>query len=127
MFDFKSMGAVASLMKNKDQLEAAGKRVKERIEALRVEGSAGGGVVRAVVSGKLEMISVSVDPAVGSGFGAGEDAKRMAENLIVEATNDAVKKARDEAAAIIQTEIQALGLDESMPGIAQALKGMLPG
>ena len=41
---FKAMGAITGLMKNKDKLEDAGRRIQAELEALRVEGEAGGGV-----------------------------------------------------------------------------------
>ena len=48
-------------------------RVEEELTAARVEGSAGGGVVRAVVSGKRELVSVTIDP-VGRRPGRRRDA-----------------------------------------------------
>lgn len=130
MFDFKSMGAIAGLMKNKDQIEAAAQRVKERIEVMRVEGSAGGGAVRAIITGKMRVESIDVDPSVGAGFGAhpgsNEDAKRMAQDLIAQAVNDGLQSAQDEIARLIQAELQDLGIDESVPGLSKLVKGMLP-
>ena len=38
-------------------------RVEEELQAARVEGSAGGGVVRAVVTGKRDVVSITIDPS----------------------------------------------------------------
>lgn len=117
MMDFKTMGAIASLLKDKDKLVAAGERVKAKLEALRVEGSSGGGAVRVVVTGTQTVVGVSVDPSVGSGFGGGADAQEMAEKLVADATNDGLKRAREEAQRIIEAEMKELGLDQAMPGL----------
>ena len=45
MFDkLKTMGAVASLLKDKDKLREIGTRLKQRAEEVRASGEAGGGV-----------------------------------------------------------------------------------
>ena len=60
----KSMGAVASLLQNKDKLEAVGTRVKQRVDELRVEGSSGQGAVRATVTGTMAMVGLHLEPAL---------------------------------------------------------------
>ena len=51
MFDkLKAMGAVANLMKNQEGLKVAAARVREKMENTRVNGEAGSGAARAVVS-----------------------------------------------------------------------------
>ncbi len=124
MFDsLKSMGAIAGLLKNKDELAAAGKRVQERMEALRVTGEAGGGAVRAVVTGKMRVESIRIEPAAAKGFGADDETRHMAESLIVHAVNDGLIKAQEAAQAAIASEAEALGV----PEIADKLQGGLGG
>jgi DNA-binding YbaB/EbfC family protein len=55
---------MGNLAKMAQQMQADMARAQQELDVLRVEGSAGGGVVRAVVSGKLDIISVSIDPEV---------------------------------------------------------------
>ena len=38
-------------------------RVQDELAATNVDGSAGGGVVKAVVTGKQELVSVTIDPS----------------------------------------------------------------
>lgn len=122
MFDsLKSMGAMASLLKNKDQLAAAGKRIQDRMESLRVTGEAGGGAVRAVATGKMRIESIHIEPAAAAGFGADEQSRLMAQALITHAVNDALAKAQDAAQAAIATEAEALGV----PELADKLGGLL--
>ena len=57
-------------------------------------GSAGGGVVKAVVRGSGELVSVEFDPAV-----LDPDDPEMAGDLVVAAVNAALKMASDDAGA----------------------------
>lgn len=107
---FKSMGALAGLMKNKDKLEEIAARIKAKLAETQVTGEAGAGAVRVVASGEMRVLSVHVEPALATGFGADEASREMAERLIAEATNDALTRARDAAAAIVAAEMDELGL-----------------
>ena len=119
MFDFKAMGAIATLLKDKDKLAAAAASVKDKLEAFTVEGEGGGGAVRARVAGTQAVLEVRIDPSVGAAFGAGADAQEMAQKLVAEAVNDGLAKARLEAQRIIEAELKELGLD----GLGQNLLG----
>ena len=46
------------------QMQADMARVEAELVDLRVEGSAGGGAVKAVVTGKQDLVSVTIDPGV---------------------------------------------------------------
>lgn len=122
MFDqFKAMGAIAGLMKDKERLREAADRVKARLEAAEVTGESGGGAVRAVVNGTTTVLSVHVEPALAVGFGDGAN-RAMAESLIAEAVNDGLTRARVAAQKIIEEEAEAMGLADLLPG----LRGFLP-
>ena len=55
---------MGNLAKMAQQMQADMARAQQELDELRVEGSAGGGVVKAVVSGKLDIVSVTIDPEV---------------------------------------------------------------
>jgi DNA-binding YbaB/EbfC family protein len=55
---------MGNLAKMAQQMQADMARAQQELDELRVEGSAGGGVVTAVVTGKLDIISITVDPEV---------------------------------------------------------------
>jgi DNA-binding YbaB/EbfC family protein len=65
-------------------------RVQAELAAAHVEGSAGGGVVKAVVNGKLEIVSVSVDPSAVDPADV-----EMIQDLIVAAISEAQRAARE--------------------------------
>ncbi len=65
-------------------------RIQSELEAATVEGSAGGGVVRATVTGKQELVSVTIDPTT-----VDPSDVEMLQDLIVAAVNDALRASRD--------------------------------
>ncbi|MBA2275590.1 MAG: YbaB/EbfC family nucleoid-associated protein, partial [Chloroflexi bacterium] len=53
-----------NLAKMAQQMQAEMGRVEEELRTLEVEGTAGGGAVTAVVTGRQELISITIDPGV---------------------------------------------------------------
>ncbi len=83
---------MGNLAKMAQQMQADMARVEQELQELQVEGSAGGGVVKAVVTGKQEIVSVSIDPSVVDA----EDVD-MLQDLVVAAVGDALSNARSVA------------------------------
>lgn len=108
----KTMQAIGSLMKNKDQLAEAGERIKAKVEAMRVEGEAGGGACRAVVNGKMKLLDLTLDPALLSGMAIDEKTRSLATALIKDAINDATEKAQKQVQELISREAEAMGLGD---------------
>jgi len=93
---FKNMAAMANLMRDLPRIKARLGEVRERAESTKVAASSGGGAVTVVASCKLTIESVSVEPALlaalaGSG---GPESQALASDLIREATNLALERAR---------------------------------
>jgi DNA-binding YbaB/EbfC family protein len=82
---------LAGLMKQAQAMQDNMKKAQEEIAALEVEGQAGGGLVKVVMTGRHDVKRVTIDPTL-----LGED-KDMLEDLVAAAVNDAVRKV--EAAA----------------------------
>lgn len=121
MFDkLKSLGAVASLLKNQDQIRQAAGRVKEKMERIRCTGVGGNGAVRAVVSGQLKVVSVELAPALTAGMAADDKTRQLAGNLIAQAVNDGLTQVLGQLKDAISAETKALGLPE-LPGLEQLL------
>jgi DNA-binding YbaB/EbfC family protein len=81
-----SMGNLARMAQ---QMQAEMLRVQTELEALRLEGSSGGGAVKAVITGKQELVSVTIDPAV-----VDPDDVEMLQDLVLAAVNDALESSR---------------------------------
>jgi hypothetical protein len=80
---------MGNLARMAQQMQADMARVDQELRDLQVDGSAGGGVVRAVVTGKQEIVSVTIDPSVVDP----EDVE-MLQDLVVAAVGDALANAR---------------------------------
>jgi DNA-binding YbaB/EbfC family protein len=68
-------------------------RLKKQMAELRVEATAGGGMVTVVVNGSKQLLSLKIDPEVVS-----KDDVEMLQDLILAAVNDAHRKADEEMA-----------------------------
>jgi len=122
MFEnMKMMGAVAGLLKNREGIKQAGDRIQTRLDAMRIVGECEGGLVRATVTGKMQVISIEVSDALASGLASKGD-RSLAENLIAEAVNDAIRQAHVAVTEAIDEEGVALGL----PGLGEQLSQILP-
>ncbi len=67
-------------------------RVQQELETMTVEGSAGGGVVRATVTGKQELVGLVIDPSAVDPADV-----EMLQDLVMAAVNDALKAAAQAA------------------------------
>ena len=80
-----------NMMRQAQQLQAQIQKVQEELEAMTVEGSAGGGVIKVVMSGKQVVESVTIEPE------AAEDLDLL-QDLVAAAVNDAFNKTQELAA-----------------------------
>jgi len=83
------MANLGDLMKQAQQLQTKLARIQEEAAAKTVEASAGGNMVVAVVSGRLEVVSLRIDPAV---LTAGDI--EMLQDLVIAAVNEGIRKAQ---------------------------------
>ncbi len=114
MFEqMKAMGALAGLMRDKERLAEISEKVQETLERVRVVGEGGGGAVRVVMSGKMNVESVEFDPSFAQGMGASDESRMMGQELVKEAVNDASAKAR----IVLQKEMSRLSEELGLPEI----------
>ena len=83
---------MANLQRMAQQMQQEMLRVQTELEAVQVDGSAGGGVVKAVVTGKQELVSVTIDPDA-----VDPSDVEMLQDLVVAAVNDALRASREVA------------------------------
>jgi DNA-binding YbaB/EbfC family protein len=72
------------------QMQQEMARVQAELETLTVEGSAGGGAVRATVTGKQDLVGLVIDPAA-----VDPDDVDMLQDLVMTAVNDALRASRE--------------------------------
>ena len=102
---FNQLGMLADLMRNAGKLRESFEKAVESLGQLEVEGSAGGGGVTVKMNGRLEVISVRIDPALI----ASAD-NELIEDLVAAAVNAALVKAREGAASSLSTMTGGLPL-----------------
>jgi len=103
-----------------DRLFEQARALKERMDALQqdlarrtVTGQAGGGMVTVTANGRMDVVSVKLDPACVDPRDIG-----MLEDLVCAATNQALREAR----ALVEREMGSLAGMSGLPGI-----GGMPG
>ncbi len=96
---------LGGLFRQAQQLQEKLASVQQEIGARTVEASAGGGMVTAVVNGKLELVQIRIEPSLLEAPDV-----EMLQDLIVAAVNEAMEKSKDMASAKMQSVAAGLGL-----------------
>ncbi|WP_233713763.1 YbaB/EbfC family nucleoid-associated protein [Lederbergia citri] len=86
----RGMGNMQGMMKQMQKMQKKMAEAQEKLGEERIEGTAGGGMVTVIVSGHKEVIEVNIKEEVVDP----EDIE-MLQDLVLAATNDALKKADD--------------------------------
>lgn len=81
---------MANLQRMAQQMQQEMARVQSELEVATIDGSAGGGVVSATVTGKGELVSVTIDPSAVDPADV-----EMLQDLVVAAVNDALRTSRE--------------------------------
>ncbi len=80
---------MANLQRMAMQMQQDMARIQDELAVTEVDGSSGGGAVRAVVTGKQELRSLTIDPGA-----VDPDDVEMLQDLVVAAVNDALDASR---------------------------------
>lgn len=89
------------------QLQKQMMNIQTELESAKIEGSSGGGAVKATVTGKMRVESITIDPEVIS-----EDVELL-QDLVTAALNEALDKAQEMAS----TRMGAVTGGLNIPGI----------
>jgi len=109
---FAGLGNLTGLLKQAKQLQENLQRAQQALASQVYEADAGGGLVRASVNGRLELVSVKIDPKA-------TDDVEMLEDLVRAAIGSAQAKARQGA----QAHLAQLTGGLNLPGLADLLGG----
>ncbi len=103
------MKNLGQMLKQAQEMQAKMAEMQAQLEGVEIDGSAGGGLVTATLSGKGELRRLKIDPSL-----VNPDEVEVLEDLIVAAFNDAKAKVE----AHIASEMQKLtGGLELPPGL----------
>jgi nucleoid-associated protein EbfC len=96
---------IQQMMKQAQQMQA---RMQKQMEEMRVEATAGGGMVTVTMSGAKQVLSLKIDPEAVS-----KEDVEMLQDLILAALNDAQRKV-DEA---LQQQMSGMMGGLKIPGL----------
>jgi DNA-binding YbaB/EbfC family protein len=104
MFDMMNM------MGKVKEMQARLKEAQDNLDKVKATGESGGGMVRAIVNGKKQLIGLDIDPTILKA-----DDKILIQDLVVAAVN----KASEEAEVLAKEELKKSteGLLPNIPGL----------
>jgi DNA-binding YbaB/EbfC family protein len=91
------------------QMQQEMERIQAELAEAEVEGTAGGGVVRAVVTGKQSLVSITIDPTAVDPADV-----EMLQDLVTAAVNDALDASR-------RLAVQKMGAMSALGGLGGLL------
>jgi nucleoid-associated protein EbfC len=108
------MNNLTQLLQQAQKIQGRFNQIQTQMEHKLVEGVSGGGMVRAVVNGKQELIEIKIDPEV-------LDSKdvEMLEELVGAAVNKALEKSRE----MVGEEMSKITGGVSLPGFLSHILG----
>jgi DNA-binding YbaB/EbfC family protein len=102
------MKNIGSIMKQAQKMQAQMAKVQEELAQKTVEASAGGGMVTVVVTGKQEIMSITIEPEV---IDASD--KEMLQDLVVAAVNEGLRKSQE----MVAEEMKKITGGLQIPGL----------
>jgi DNA-binding YbaB/EbfC family protein len=102
------MKGLGDIMKKAQKMKEQMEQVQEELARREIEASAGGGMVKVVMNGSQEVISLDIEPAV-----IDPEDREMLQDLVQAAINEAVRKSRE----MMQEEMAKITGGLPMPDI----------
>lgn len=103
----KMPGNMQNMQNMMKQAQAMQQKLQEQVAAIRVEASAGGGMITVKMDGHKNVLGVKIDPEVAGDV-------EMLQDLVMAAFNEAAKKVDDEAQSKMGGMLGGLGLPPGM-------------
>lgn len=103
---------IGKMMKQVQKLQEDMAKVQDELKGKTVEGTAGGGVVKVVANGQYEVVSITIEPEA-----VDPDDVEMLQDLILAATNEAMRKAHEMATSELSKLTGGLDLPGGIPGL----------
>lgn len=99
---------IQKMMKQAQQMQAQMAKVQEELADETVEASAGGGTVKVVMTGDLQLRSIQIDPAA-----VDPDDVELLQDMVTAAVNEAMRAAQE----LASRKMQAVTGGLSIPGL----------
>ncbi len=105
---FGSMGDMGKMMQQIQKMQQDLEDVQAEVEKKTVEAQAGGGVVRVVCNGAMEVVDIEIDPDA-----VDPDDVEMLSDLVIAAVNEGLRSARD----MVKSEMEQVTGGLNLPNI----------
>ncbi|MDX1443789.1 MAG: YbaB/EbfC family nucleoid-associated protein [Gammaproteobacteria bacterium] len=102
------MKGMGNLMKQAQKMQENMQKAQEELASMEVEGSAGGGMVKVVMTGRHELKQVRIDPEIL------QDDPEMVEDLVAAAVNDATRRVEEASKEKMSGLAGGMGLPPGM-------------
>lgn len=97
-------GNMQQLMRQAQKMQQMMTDAQEKLDAMEYEATSGGGMVTAKVSGKRELLSLTIDPQV-----VDPDDVDMLQDLVLAAVNEALRKGEEAREAAMNKMAPGMG------------------
>jgi nucleoid-associated protein EbfC len=101
-------GDMGNILKQAQAMQEQMAKIQEQAAGKTASGTAGGGIVTVTANGAMQIVSVVIDPEVVKGGDV-----EMVQDLVVAATNEALRKAKE----LMEAEMKALTGGMKLPGL----------
>ena len=101
------MGNMGNLLKQAQAMQAQMAKVQEETSSKTVTGTAGGGSVTVTATGAMELVGIVIDPEVVKSGDV-----EMVQDLVLAASNDALRKAREMMAGAMKSVTGGMNVPE---------------
>ena len=108
------MNNITQLLQQAQKIQGRFKQMQVEMEKQKIEGSAGGGMVRVLVNGKQELLEIRIDPELLNSRDV-----EMLEELVSAAVNNALEKSRE----MVGEEMSKITGGLSLPGFLSNIFG----
>jgi DNA-binding YbaB/EbfC family protein len=99
---------LGNILKQAQQMHAKISQLQEELAGKSVEATSGGGMVKIVINGRQEILSVRIDPEV-----VNREEIEMLQDLIAAAVNEAIRKSQE----MMQEEMKKITGGLNIPGL----------
>jgi nucleoid-associated protein EbfC len=101
-------GNMGNLLKQAQAMQAQMAKVQEQVASKTVIGTAGGGTVTVTANGAMQLVGIVIDPEVVKSGDV-----EMVQDLVMAASNDALKRARE----MMADEMKSVTGGMNVPGL----------
>uniref|UniRef100_A0A7C4MQ84 Nucleoid-associated protein ENS29_08410 n=1 Tax=Desulfatirhabdium butyrativorans TaxID=340467 RepID=A0A7C4MQ84_9BACT len=102
------MKGMGNMLKQAQKMQARILKMQEELATRTIEGSAGGGMVKAVANGKQQLVSITIEKEVVDPADV-----EMLQDLVLAAVNDALTKSQE----MVSSEMNKITGGLNLPGL----------